>query len=200
LSGFLVKDFLVRVLTWLYICDMTGAHQITYNAFTAMQIWKRIPEGVWAEVINDVLYVTPSPTPFHQEVTMTLLGAIYAYVMANKLGKIYPGPTDVYMDENRAVVIPDITFVSNENKYMIDKKGIRGAPDLLIEVYSSSTGKRDRTIKKNLYERMGVKEYWMVHPITKAAEGYLLENRRYNEPLHLTSKIHVRIFDKTFDL
>lgn len=163
---------------------------------TAMEVWEQLPEGTLAEVINNVLYVSPPPTPYHQDVTMCILRNLDAYVFENKLGKVYPGPVGVYLGTD--VVIPDINFISNDNKLVIDNKGIKGAPDLLIEVFSPSTGRRDRTIKKNLYERMGVREYWMVHPITKDAEGYLLENGKYHEPLLLNSQIHVRILNKTF--
>jgi Uma2 family endonuclease len=177
---------------------MTHAHQFIYHGFSAMQIWKKIPVGVMAEVINDVLYVTPSPTLYHQQVTIALSSGLYRYVKKNKLGHVYPGPTDVFLDGKKSVVIPDINYVSNENKHKLDRKGILGAPDLLIEVYSPSTGKRDRTIKKALYEKMGVKEYWIVNPVTRKAEGFHLEKGRYSKPLSLTGKVDIRILNKTF--
>lgn len=164
-----------------------------------MQIWKKIPVGVMAEIINNVLYVTPNPALDHQEVAGTLSAALFNYVREKGLGTVYSRPIDVFLDNNKAVVTPDINYISNGNLHKIDKKAIRGAPDLLIEVHSPLTGRRDRTIKKNLYEKMGVKEYWIVHPVTKKAEGYLLEDRRYQQPLELTSRIDVRILNKSFD-
>ena len=69
-------------------------------------------------------------------------------------------------------MIPDVMIICNKD--IIRENGVYGAPDLVVEVLSPGTEKRDRGIKKNLYEKCGVKEYWLVNPETKSVEVYLL--------------------------
>ncbi|HMJ69576.1 MAG TPA: Uma2 family endonuclease [Cyclobacteriaceae bacterium] len=176
---------------------MTSAYQNITHPITAIEAFKRLPEGVLAEVIDEVLYVSPSPTLYHQRVSFSLMLDLGLYVRKNQLGEVLPCPTDVYVEGEHAVVIPDIIFISRDNKLIKDRKGIHGPPDLLIEVQSPSTRKRDFTLKKNLYERIGVREYWIVNPDTKDAFGYLLNKGLYGNTLKLNSKIHIRILNKT---
>ncbi len=84
---------------------------------------------------------------------------------------------DVYLTKADRV-IPDAMIVCNKN--IIKPDGIHGAPDLLVEVLSPSTAKNDRGYKKDLYEKSGVKEYWIVDPTVRSIEAYLLANGKYN--------------------
>ena len=84
--------------------------------------------------------------------------------------------TDVFLtDEDR--VIPDVMIICNKD--IIEKDGIHGAPDLVVEVLSPSSAKNDRGYKKDLYERSGVKEYWIVDPNTHSIESYLINDGKY---------------------
>lgn len=165
----------------------------------AMEVWKDLPEGLHAEVIDKKLYVSPSPSTYHQRVLGSLTRAIEDHVMAFGLGEVWYSPVDVFLEGyEKGVVIPDIIFISKNNPTTVERRGLFGAPDLLIEILSPGRKKYDFTIKKNLYERTGVKEYWLVDPETKGTTGYKLEEGAYGNPLLLNSKIHVGIFDKTF--
>jgi len=83
---------------------------------------------------------------------------------------------DVFLTEKDNVV-PDAMIVCNKD--IIKEKGVFGAPDLLVEVLSFSTAASDRTYKKNLYERCGVKEYWIVDTANRTIEVYLLTDGKY---------------------
>lgn len=82
---------------------------------------------------------------------------------------------DVYLEDEN-IFQPDILFISNENQHVIEEDGIHGAPDLVIEILSPGTAKYDLMKKKDVYERRGDKEYWIVNPETKLVQGYFLVN------------------------
>lgn len=84
-------------------------------------------------------------------------------------------------DQIDSVVQPDLFVVCNSNK--LDKRGVRGAPDWIVEVLSPSTASRDQISKRNLYERHGVDEYWLVHPVDRILTIYRLENSEYGKPV-----------------
>ncbi len=113
--------------------------------------------------------MVPSPNEAHQRFLVTLTINLANYVKKNKLGSIYCAPFDVLFSEED-IVQPDIIFVSNKNKKIITKDNIQGVPDLLIEILSPGTSKRDLGIKKKLYAKNGVREYWIVDPAQETIE------------------------------
>jgi Uma2 family endonuclease len=88
--------------------------------------------------------------------------------------KLYGENMAVYFDEESPQVLPDIKIVCDRNKIKDDK--IYGAPDFIVEILSPSTKKKDLTEKKDLYERFGVREYWIINPQDKSVQVYLLES------------------------
>lgn len=84
--------------------------------------------------------------------------------------------TDVYLSDNDRV-IPDVMIVWNRD--IIKKDGIHGTPDLIVEVLSPSTAKNDKGYKKELHEKSGVKEYWIIDPVMRSIETYLLADGKY---------------------
>jgi Uma2 family endonuclease len=164
----------------------------------AMQVWKNLPEMFPAEVIDDKLFVSPGPTSYHQGVSKRICNVLTNYVEAEDLGEIWPAPLDVYLEgANKGVVMPDVIFISKDNKSRMKRRGFFGVPELLIEILSPGNRKYDLTTKKDLYERTGVKEVWLVDPETKNSQGYLLENKKYGDPLLLNSEIYSRILKKS---
>jgi Uma2 family endonuclease len=159
---------------------------------TLMEVYRMLPEGTRAELINNQLFMSPAPTLHHQNVIFNLTGQFYIYVNQEKNGKALVSPVDVYLDEENAVQ-PDIVFVMNENISILKDDGIYGAPDLIIEVLSPGTRKHDFDKKKKLYEKSGVKEYWIVDPVTKESPGFQLKNSKYvlfkEEKAKLTSAL-----------
>ena len=102
------------------------------------------------------------------------------YNLKKKAGDFFAAPYDVYFDEHTAGIQPDLLFVSKERDFIIkEENGIVGAPDLIVEIVSKGSIDKDREIKKEVYERFAVKEYWIVDPIHKTVEVYNMVNDRY---------------------
>lgn len=147
---------------------------------TIMEVFKMLPEGTLAEVIENTLYMSPTPSTKHQRLITLLLTQIHKYVSDNSLGEVFPAPLDVFLDEQSNAVQPDILFISKQNISILDDNGtVKGIPDFIIEILSPGSRKHDQVTKKNLYEKSGVKEYWIVDPDTRKATGFALKNNTY---------------------
>jgi len=141
------------------------------------------------EVINGIAYAFSAPFRNHAGATISFLKKALPFVDRRKgKCKIYTAPFDVRLpingetadDKIYNVVQPDICVICDPSK--LDKRGCIGAPDLIVEVFSPSTGKRDMNEKFSLYEKSGVSEYWIVYPNDKAVTVFLLQpNCKYNE-------------------
>ena len=127
-------------------------------------------DGNRYEAIAGALYVTPAPTVRHQRVSKKLFTALVRLLEEAGYGEVLYAPVGVEFPDSAEGVQPDIVYVSRERSDIIGEDWIRGAPDLVVEVVSPSTAERDRTIKRKLYERHGVKQYWIVDPDTKTVE------------------------------
>ena len=123
--------------------------------------YKHTPEDKRYELIDGELILTAAPRRAHQRTDMKLTLRLGDYVEENDLGEVYSAPFDVVLADTD-VVQPDLLFVSKERLHIINDDNVRGAPDLVIEILSPSTAGRDRTIKRVLYAKHGVKEYWLV--------------------------------------
>ncbi|MFQ6092630.1 MAG: Uma2 family endonuclease [bacterium] len=119
------------------------------------------PEDKRCEIIDGEVYMVPAPVPYHQDVLRKLMVILNEFVEKNGLGRVYFAPCDVVLSEID-IVQPDMLFVSRERLPIITEKNIQGAPDLIIEIVSPSSDYEDRVIKRKLYSKYGVKEYWLV--------------------------------------
>ena len=144
-------------------------------------------DGERWELIEGVPYnMTPAPTRFHQHIVVRL-GWFFAEHLEGKPCEVYVAPFDVRLPEHdeadedvTTVVQPDLVVVCDPEK--LDDRGCRGAPDLVVEVLSPSTAARDHIQKLALYEKHGVREYWLVHPVDRMATVYLLDEGKYGKP------------------
>jgi len=137
-----------------------------------MEVYKSLPEGTLAEIIDNQIYMSPSPVYNHQEVLIEIASQI-RNVLKKSDGRIVIAPFDVYLDETRNAVQPDIVVILNGNKGTLNYHGhFHGVPDILIEILSPNNKDHDLIRKKDLYERFGVKEYWIVDPETKLSLVY----------------------------
>jgi Uma2 family endonuclease len=118
-----------------------------------------LPDDVRAELIGGEIYVTPSPTPDHQAVLWNLIRLLGNWAAARRPGRGFP-ELDVHLPSGD-VVRPDVVFVAKENLSIVTDR-VRGAPDLLVEIVSRNHPERDRIVKRDLYARNGVREYWIV--------------------------------------
>ncbi len=145
-----------------------------------MELYKSLPEGTLAELIDNTIYMSPSPKFIHQKTSRTIAHELENLIVEGELGEVISAPFDVYLDEKSNAVQPDIVVVLKQNDRIIDREGsIHGVPDLLIEILSKGNEENDRVRKKKLYEKFGVKEYWVVDPVTRQSIGYTLVNGRY---------------------
>lgn len=167
------------------------------------------PEDERWEIIDGIPYMQATPTRVHQEILMELSKQIAVY-LTGKSCKVYPAPFCVRLpqdhekneNEIKNIVEPDISIVCDKSK--LDDKGCIGAPDMIIEIVSPSSIKKDKIIKFNKYEKAGVKEYWIVETDQKIISVFQLQNnQRYGRPELYTEeeKISVSIFpDLIIDL
>ena len=127
-------------------------------------------DGRRHELIDGEHFVTPSPNRRHQELSSRLEFALGSFLREHPLGVAYHAPLDVILS-NVDVVEPDILYVSNERAAILGK-WVHGAPDLVIEILSPSTRKVDEATKRHLYDRVDVKEYWIVDPELEIVKVY----------------------------
>lgn len=145
---------------------------------TIRQVWESLPEGTHCQIIHNSLIMSPSPSDTHQKISGKIFAALIGFVEKNNLGEIRYSPYDVYFDEGN-IFQPDIVFIATENVYKIKEKGLFGAPDLVIEILSPSNGRYDKEDKKEIYEKSGVREYFIIEPFEKIVTGYLLVNDEF---------------------
>lgn len=134
--------------------------------------YRQLPEGAPYELIQGQLVMSPSPTVRHQLVVLALAADLREYVASQTEGSVLVAPMDVFLSSD-TVVQPDVLYVSHDRRDRIGTDEIRGAPDLVMEVVSSSSGHRDLLEKKRLYEESGVREYWIVDPNSESIEIHI---------------------------
>lgn len=167
---------------------------------TIMEVFKMLPEGTLAEVIDNRLYMSPSPIGKHQRVMRNIFRALDQFTANRKSGEVFFAPFDVFLDEGENAVQPDIIFISNENIGILnDEDVIHGVPDLLVEILSPGNPKYDKQIKKDLYERFGVKEYWIVDPSTLETIGYTHSGGKFQKIDSTPGKINSILLNHSFE-
>ncbi len=155
------------------------------------------------ELINGVAYdMSPAPSRRHQEVVVELVSQFHNY-LKDKPCQVYVAPFDVRLlevedaadEEIETVVQPDIVIVCERGK--LDDRGCKGSPDIIIEVLSPYTAKKDMITKYHLYERHGVKQYWIFDPATDEAVVFKLKGNKYGESQEYNKgeKIQVDMFE-----
>jgi len=155
--------------------------KLTYDDFVLFP-----DDGKRHELIDGEHYVTPSPNTRHQQICGDLFALIWTYLEAHPIGRAFGVPLDVVFSRFD-VVEPDIQYLSNERAAdVITPQHVRGAPELVVEIASPSTRKRDETIKRHLYERSGVSEYWVVDPDTDVVRIYRRTGDRFGRALELS--------------
>ena len=152
------------------------------------------------EILDGIAYMQAAPSRIHQEISGELYRQ-FANYFQGKSCRVYHAPFCVRLDiekndnDIKNVVEPDIAIVCDSSK--LDKRGCKGSPDMIIEILSPSSGRKDRFVKFNKYEKAGVEEYWVVEPDEKLVSIFVLQsNGEYGRPKMYTEndKIKVSIF------
>ena len=132
------------------------------------------------ELINGMPYMmSPAPSLRHQEITLEL-GRQFANFLMGKPCRVFIAPCDVRLNADNGddtVVQPDLLVVCDRSK--LDEQACVGAPDMVIEILSPSSGRHDKLTKFDLYRKAGVREYWIVEPETKMIQVCVLKNGEY---------------------
>ena len=153
---------------------------LTYEDYCALP-----DDGKRHEILDGELYMTPSPGVAHQRVAGNLFVALRTFVTGRKIGEVFIAPVDVIL-EATSVVVPDLLFVGRDRAGIVTDRGIEGAPDLIVEILSPGTERRDRVEKAPLFARHGVTHYWLVDPDARALEAYELAQGGYRRTARLT--------------
>jgi Uma2 family endonuclease len=123
----------------------------------------QLPEGKRYEILAGELYVVPAPNTRHQRISLRIQTALVRQIAEKGLGELLSAPYDVVLSEEN-VVQPDILFVRKDRLSLIGEQNLPAAPDLIVEILSPATRKKDLAIKQKIYARFGVQEYWIVDP------------------------------------
>ena len=148
---------------------MVTAVRLTY------QDYANTPDDERYQLIDGDLIMSESPIIAHQDNQRKLGNQMTNFVERNDLGVVYSPNTDVVLSDTD-VVQPDLLFISKERQHIIGEANIQDAPDLVVEILSPSTARRDWGVKRELYAKHGVKEYWIADPANKTVWVMLLKD------------------------
>ena len=151
---------------------------ITRVRFRADDIWDAPDDGKRYEVIDGALYMSTAPDLDHQRPCLALGALIWQFVRQHNLGEIFTSPVGLILDEENGLQ-PDLVYVSKARAAILTRRGIRGTPDLVVEVLSPSTEAQDRGIKMRRFAAAGVPHYWIIAPETRSLEAYRLGEHDY---------------------
>ena len=138
--------------------------------------YRNTPDDGRYELLDGELVMAPAPSLRHQRIDTRLSSLLHVFVTERGLGEVFCPPCDVLLSATD-VVQPDLIFVAREQRRILAAgDAVRGAPDLVVEILSPSTAARDRTLKRVLYARHGVREYWLVDPDAETVAVMVLSN------------------------
>jgi len=145
-------------------------------------------DGRRHELIDGEHYVTPSPNTRHQRISGRLHLLIGNWLQEHPVGQLFYAPFDVVFS-NIDVVEPDLLYMSNERAAeVLTEEHVRGVPELVIEITSPGTRRGDETLKRRLYERSGVTEYWVVDPDVDVVRAYRRSGEGFARPVELSAE------------
>ena len=136
-----------------------AATRMTYEEFMALPE----EEGTFYELIEGELVVNPAPVPRHQRIARKILGRLDRYFEKHGGGEVWHAPLDIVLSREN-VLEPDLAVILSGRASIVGHKNVQGAPDIVIEVLSEGTRRKDKTVKRRLYEQHGVTEVWIVDP------------------------------------
>lgn len=145
-----------------------------------------LPEDKRYELIEGELLMVPLPGVWHQKVIGNLYFQLKRLVEEKALGELFISPLDIVLSQFD-IVQPDIVFIAKEHVDIITEENIQGPPDIAVEVLSSDE-QRDKVIKKKLYAKFGIKEYWLVNPKNEQVEVMVLDEQGYQSVIKYSKK------------
>jgi Uma2 family endonuclease len=157
-----------------------AAREQTVRRKASIEEFWALPESVLpTEYIDGEIIMAPTPTVPHQAALRNIVRALDEFVLRTKIGDIFFAPLDVVLPTGE-VVQPDAFFLTNEETARVSSaKRVHGAPSLVVEILSPGSIKHDAITKRNLYERNGVREYWIVDPDARTIAQLILSEGHY---------------------
>lgn len=152
---------------------LSSAYRLTYEDWLAMP-----DDGAKREIIEGELHVVPPPTTEHQEISNEIEFQLQLYLRARRTGRMLHAPVGLKLTEE-SVFQPDILVVLHDGGARIEPAAVVGPADVVVEILSRGTAKRDVGVKRRIYEASGVREYWVVDPIARRIEVLALRDRAY---------------------
>lgn len=149
--------------------------------------WRALPEGTRAELIDGTIVMSPAPRVLHQVVVARFFRALDAFVQERDLGLVLMSPLDVRLTDTRAFQ-PDVVFIATDRLGILGEQEVDGAPDLVAEVLSPSTGYYDVTAKRLAYAEAGVREYWVLDPGQETVEVLALDREDFRTAVRVTGR------------
>jgi Uma2 family endonuclease len=143
-----------------------SATKLTYEDYLLF-----LDDGLRHEIIEGEHYVGPPPVVRHQRILLKLSYLMQSYLEARPVGEILFAPVAILLSEFN-VFEPDLIYLSNARKDLLTLKNLQGSPDLVVEILSPSTRSRDKGLKRDVYERTGVSEYWVIDPDHDVVDVY----------------------------
>ena len=156
--------------------ETSHSRKLTYGDYA------RLPDdNLRHEIIGGEHYVTPSPATRHQRISSRLLRLLGGFAEEHGLGEVFDAPFDVVLSPHD-IVVPDLLYLSHERAQFLTQNNLQGPPDLVIEILSPTTRRRDERLKRDLYARAGVREYWLVDPDRKEVTIYRRGTDAFDPP------------------
>lgn len=135
-------------------------------------------DGRRHEIIGGNHYVNPAPSTYHQTVSRRIQFQLYSKIELTKKGVVYYAPVDVQLGDHD-IVQPDLVVVLADRQRIITPTKIKGVPDMVVEILSPTSMENDCTLKRGVYEKAGIPEYWIVDPFEHRLDQLVLENGVY---------------------
>lgn len=173
------KDKYIEDMDGLYVSETAMKYLTKSQGEYTVDDYYALPDDVWVELIDGVIYDMTAPYTDHQIITGYIYATLYNHVKKNKGAcKVFTAPVDVQLNrDNRTMLQPDVFAICNKD--ILTKKNIFGAPDFILEVLSKSTRNKDMVIKLNKYRDADVKEYWMIDIDKQLVHTYDFTNNSY---------------------
>jgi Uma2 family endonuclease len=171
---------------------MVISHQRSKLLLTYREYALLPDDGRRHELVEGDFYVTPAPTSHHQTVSRRLQHALMTQLEDKGLAFVFDAPFDVILADT-TVVEPDLAIIRASRRELISKRGLEGPPDVAVEILSESSKGQDQFLKKTVYARFGIPEYWLIEPelgfvtINRLVDGAYEEHQRLDRASTLTS-------------
>jgi Uma2 family endonuclease len=158
---------------------MPNPRRVADDLVTVEQFYALVSDGQKADLIDGVIYMSSPDSRRANKLTLFLAGLFQGFVEARGIGGDVLFSRFAFRLSDFSAPEPDVAYVRPERAGLVDEGGMRGGPDIAVEVVSRESRHRDYDLKRRLYEEAGVSEYWIVDPIQKRVEFLLLEEGRY---------------------